>query len=43
MAKNDMTLAVDAYEQALNILIGSDTIQRNLIEIKLADLSASGE
>lgn len=42
-AKNDTTLAADAYQQALDNLVGGDAIQRNLIAIKLADLSASGE
>ncbi|MFT7492012.1 MAG: putative negative regulator of RcsB-dependent stress response [Pseudohongiellaceae bacterium] len=42
-AKGDIAAAVAAYRQALSDMEDGDGIQRNLIEIKLADLSASGE
>lgn len=42
-AKGDVAAAITAYQQALEKIIDSDGIQRNLIEIKLADLSAGGE
>lgn len=42
-AKGDAVAAIAAYEQALEKIIDGDNLQRNLIEIKLADLSAGGE
>lgn len=42
-AQGDIVAAIAAYRQALSDMADSDGIQRNLIEIKLADLSASGE
>lgn len=42
-AKGDVVAAIAAYQQALEKITDGDGIQRNLIEIKLADLSAGGE
>ena len=42
-AKGDVVAAIAAYRQALEKITDGDGIQRNLIEIKLADLSAGGE
>ncbi len=42
-AKGDVVAAIAAYQQALAKIADSDGIQRNLIGIKLADLSAGGE
>jgi predicted negative regulator of RcsB-dependent stress response len=43
VAKGDKALAIVQYQQALEKKIDGDSVQRNLIEIKLADLSAAGE
>jgi predicted negative regulator of RcsB-dependent stress response len=42
-AKGDVVAAIAEYQQALEKITDGDGIQRNLIEIKLADLSAGGE
>ncbi len=42
-AKGENSSAIAAYQEALETIANEDNIRRNLIEIKLADLSASGE
>ena len=42
-SKGDLIAAIAAYQQALEKITDGDGVQRNLIEIKLADLSAGGE
>jgi predicted negative regulator of RcsB-dependent stress response len=43
VANGDVASAIEQYQQALEKSIDGDSVQRNLIEIKLADLSAGGE
>ncbi len=43
VAKGEYSSAIAAYQEALEKIANDDNIRRGLIEIKLADLSASGE
>jgi predicted negative regulator of RcsB-dependent stress response len=43
LAKGDVASAIAEYQQALEKIIDGDSVQRNLIEIKLADLLPGGE
>jgi len=43
VSKGEYPAAISAYQEALEKIASDDNVRRSLIEIKLADLSASGE